>query len=108
MMDVAHETLVALGNGVSELDLVGIRIVLGGPVERRVRKAARVVDSQNLIAYAFTSNNFGALYFNGNHLRYWQAGVLRAETPETACARLVERANGAGGKDNVTVVVAAF
>jgi protein phosphatase len=35
--------------------------------------------------------------------------VLQAEAdPERACRRLVERANAAGGKDNVTVVVARF
>jgi protein phosphatase len=28
--------------------------------------------------------------------------------PEAACRRLVDRANGAGGRDNVTVVVARF
>lgn len=37
------------------------------------------------------------------------AAVLDAiDAPETACKTLVERANDAGGRDNVTVIVAAF
>ncbi len=35
--------------------------------------------------------------------------ILRSEKdPEPACRRLVERANGLGGRDNITVVVARF
>src|SRR5262249_31139026 len=37
------------------------------------------------------------------------ASVLRAEAhPETACSKLVTLANEAGGKDNITVIVAHF
>lgn len=37
------------------------------------------------------------------------AGVLQAETdPEVACRRLVDLANAAGGRDNITTVVARF
>ncbi len=36
-------------------------------------------------------------------------GILQGEEdPEAACERLIVRANEAGGKDNVTVVVARF
>jgi protein phosphatase len=37
------------------------------------------------------------------------AGILQAEPdPKPACARLVAEANAAGGKDNITVIVARF
>jgi PPM family protein phosphatase len=37
------------------------------------------------------------------------AAVLKAERePQTACERLVAKANGRGGRDNVTAVVARF
>jgi serine/threonine protein phosphatase PrpC len=37
------------------------------------------------------------------------AKILAAEAePETACGRLVAQANDAGGRDNITAVVARF
>ena len=36
---------------------------------------------QYLVANGYGSSNYGALYFNGNQLEYWQGGSLKVSSP---------------------------